>query len=142
MKESSNQAWLCILNEENFEIVKKKRVYGIPNKPSALNHFSKFKVGDVLVFYVISPRKMIMGIAKTSCAVFEENKKSPWKYRLYPHRVRISKVLETAIPSRAFIGRVSAIKKRIPMGTSIMPLVERDLTTIQELVRAQVVSAS
>jgi len=133
MRENNTQAWLCILNEENFEIVGRKRIYGIPKNARALVHFTKFKEGDVLVFYIISPRKQIKGIAKVLSPVFEDDKKAPWKDRLYPYRVRISEVHEIAIRERDFEGKISALRKRIPMGTSIMPLGENDLKIIQTL---------
>ena len=133
MKEKA-QAWLCILNRENFEIVKEKRVYGIPKNTRAINSMKTFKRGDVLLFYAISPTKRILGISEVASSMYEESKPSLWRDRSYPYRVRISHVNEIAVPLKDFIGKIGSVKNRIPMGMSIIPISEKDLETIRKLV--------
>ena len=60
------------------------------------------------------------------------------KDRLYPHRIRIS-VLDSDIhiPFSEIRGKISAIKTRIPMGVSIIPLSEKDFETIRKLKKSK-----
>ena len=131
MEGNSEQVWLCVVNKENFEVVKEKRVYGVPAR--AHNQIGKIRVGDILVFYVISPIRCILGISKSTSSTFEEKKLFPWKDRIYPYRIEISEVEEVRVRSKEFIGKISSIKNRIPMGTSLIPISRKDYETIRLL---------
>lgn len=131
MEKKNEQIWLCILTKENFDVVKKERLYGVPAR--AQYRIEELSLGDTLVFYVISPKKRIVGISKVASSMFEEKKKAPWKDRLYPYRVRIDEVEEISVPYSRFVGKISGVKKRIPMGSSIIPLNKSDLEKIRSL---------
>ena len=63
----SEAYWLCITNDENWAVIKKKRIWGVPcNQNQSLAQVSK---GDKLVFY-IKPRR-IGGIYEAAGDVFE-----------------------------------------------------------------------
>ena len=47
--------WLCITTHDNWEVVKKKNVWGVPKRHK--NTIAKVKPGDRLVFYVKQKRK-------------------------------------------------------------------------------------
>jgi predicted RNA-binding protein len=134
MKRSDAQVWLCILNMQNFEILRKERVYGVPT--NACNRLEKVRVGDTLLFYVTSPVKSILGMSRAASSMFEEKQMAPWNDRHYPFRVRISDVEETAIPSKAFVGKIAGIKKRIPMGQSLIAISQSDLVKILSKARS------
>ena len=84
---TNRQGWICILNEENFEIVKKNRIYGIPPNIRALKKLRKVGLGDTLFFYVISPVKCIKGVSRVTSNVFNVQEFAPWNDRLYPYRI-------------------------------------------------------
>jgi len=45
---------LCVTNEENWEVIKKRKVWGVPRR--SREFVERVKPGDLLVFYV-SPKK-------------------------------------------------------------------------------------
>lgn len=137
MKEKNAQVWLCILNAANFEVLEKKRIYGVPNNTRALNQLKNVRRGDILLFYVTSPTKRILGISKATSSMFEEKKMTPWKDRLYPYRIRISEITKINVPLKKFVGVIDGIKTRIPMGASLILLRENDLETIRSLATTQ-----
>jgi len=86
--------WLCVTNEENWGIVKKERIWGIPERYKGL--IGKVQKGDFLVFYV-SPKK-VEGVFRIISAPFEDRKKifsyqGFEKKETFPHRVRVEPVL-------------------------------------------------
>lgn len=126
--------WLCILTRENWWIVKQEGIYGVPDKKKTAATFKNVKKGDILVFYLISPERAIRGIGKTISEAFEERKQRLWNDRLYPHRMRISVLdADIDIPFSQIRGKLSTIKTRIPMGTSIIPLSKKDFEMIRTL---------
>ena len=50
--------WLCVTNEENWEVVKKRKLWGVSERNRA--QIEKVELGDNLVFYVKPQR--LMGI--------------------------------------------------------------------------------
>lgn len=127
------QVWLCILNMENFETLKKKKIYGVPDRKSALNQLKKVRPGDSLIFYVISPVKCILGISTAVSTVFEDRKMAPWRDRLYPYRIKVSEVKDIRVSIRRVLGKISGIKGRIPMGASLLMLGKNDFEIIKSL---------
>ena len=95
----------------------------------------KFRQNDVLLLYVISPVKRIMGICRVTSHVFRENKKDPWLDRSYPHRVKISEVEPFEVSSKEFIGKVSFVGKRIPRGSSVIPVSQDDFLILKKLAK-------
>jgi predicted RNA-binding protein len=86
--------WLCITNEENWNIMRKQKVWGIPERYKGL--IGKVRKGDFLVFYV-SPKK-IAGVFQAASEPFEDRKKifsheGFEKREIFPHRIRVEPVL-------------------------------------------------
>jgi predicted RNA-binding protein len=128
--QEENQAWLCIVNRDNLEIIKEKRLYGVPEHPTAVKRLSMVKQNDDLLFYAVSPACKILGKSKASSLMFKENKLSPWENRLYPYRIKISKIDQLYVPLRMFINGISSIHGRIQRGASIIPLKKEDFDFI------------
>lgn len=88
--------WLCVTNAENWEIIKKENLWGIPEK----RKMPDVKPGDKLVFYVKQkgPKDYpkIMGIFEVVSEPFDDKTsvfKAPSKSKeVYPHRVKIRSV--------------------------------------------------
>jgi len=132
--------WLCFLTDKNWQIVKKEGIHGVPDKKKAAATIKSIEKDDILVFYLISPVRAIKGIGKAVSEAFEERERRLWKDRLYPHRIKIS-LLDTDIhiPLSGIKGKIGAIKTRIPMGVSIIPLSEKDFETIRTLKKSKIV---
>ena len=105
--------WLCVTNEENWEVVKERKVWGV----SELNKgkIEGVKLGDVLVFY-LKPKR-VAGIFKTVSEPFkgEEEVFSSVGFadeEIFPYRVKLEPVtipqepipFEKLIPELKFIG--------------------------------------
>lgn len=84
--------WLCITNEKNWEIIRKRNVWGVPKRSRGI--IQKVKTGDLLVFYV-APKK-VAGVFKTvsepyvdeevifSADGFSGNERFSYRVRLEP----------------------------------------------------------
>jgi predicted RNA-binding protein len=70
------QSWLCIVNSENFEIISKKKIYGVPERQLAKNRLAQIKEGDILLFYVVSPVCRILGKSSALSSIYTEEDKS------------------------------------------------------------------
>lgn len=128
-----NQVWLCVVNQINFEVISLNKVYGVPNTPKTMKYFKYVKEGDILLFYLISPYKTIVGEAKVISAVFKESKVAPWADRQYPNRVLITEVEPLEIKWNDFFGKIASIKTRISMGASVLPISQEDYKIIKNL---------
>lgn len=119
-------------------------LYGVPETKTrrGYNQIRETKPGDILVFYVISPVRGIVGIYEIVSEVFEDRRYFPWEDRLYPYRVRIRplseelKKLPTPIPLKVIKGKLSKIKSsRSFMGQSIVELTKEDFNLIKSLIK-------
>lgn len=84
--------WLCITNEKNWEIIRKRNVWGVPKRSRGI--IQKVKTGDLLVFYVAPKR--VAGVFKTvsepyvdeevifSADGFSGNERFSYRVRLEP----------------------------------------------------------
>jgi len=82
--------WLCVTNEENWDIIRRKRIWGIPARYKWL--ISKVQKGDFFVFYV-SPKK-ITGIFQAVSEPFKDYRrlfsyKGFKRKEIFPHRVKV-----------------------------------------------------
>lgn len=122
--------WLCVTNEENWDVVRKKKVWGVPRANKRL--IESVKRGDLLVFYV-SP-KSIRGIFEAVSEPYEDDKRifSSGKFgksEIFPHRVKVKPVaiakkplpFDDLIPKLKFItnkkmwtGHLRRAMRRIP----------------------------
>ncbi|MGQ4891594.1 MAG: EVE domain-containing protein [Candidatus Njordarchaeia archaeon] len=85
--------WFCILTPENFEVVKKKLIWGVEDRHKKV--IDQVKKGDKLVMYVIGEKK-IRGIYEAAGNPFRDEKKL-FKSKVYPNRVKLKKVKEGEI---------------------------------------------
>ena len=64
--------WMCIINRENWEIVKDKNIWGVSEKHKYM--VPKIKIGDKMVFYIT--REMIFGgIYEAVSEAYQEKKR-------------------------------------------------------------------
>lgn len=119
--------WLCLLTKENFAIVRRTKLYGVPKNVRAHHQIVKAKPGDILVFYVISPVKAIVAIYEVSSQMFESANMAPWTDRQYPYRVRITHTRD------CYVSYYQFAKPRIYMGASMIPMTDGELRAIEAL---------
>ena len=91
--------WLCVTNEENWNVVTKKKVWGVPRASKRL--IEGVRRGDFLVFYV-SP-KSIRGVFEAVSEPYEDEKRifHSGKFgekEVFPHRVKLKPVIVTKKP--------------------------------------------
>jgi predicted RNA-binding protein len=92
--------WLCVTNEDNWNIVKTKLVWGVPEKRGKCQ-IQKVKPSDKLVFYVTPKR--IGGIFEATSETYESNEKIfSWadfgKEELFPNRVHLKPIVVVEQP--------------------------------------------
>ena len=85
--------WLCVTNEENWRVVKARKLWGVSNRNRRL--IERVKPGDLLAFYVM-PKK-ISGIFEAASEPFESDEKVfSWgefgREELFPYRVKLEPV--------------------------------------------------
>ncbi len=134
--------WLCVTNERNWNVVKKRKVWGVPARNERL--IKRVKKGDFLVFYV-SPKR-IGGIFRVvsepffdDSALFSSEGFS--SNERFPHRVKIEPV---AVPKKfvefdPLITKLDFIvnKERWTgyLRRAMLSIPEKDYKTIYEVVR-------
>jgi predicted RNA-binding protein len=106
--------WLCVVNEENWNAVKKRKIWGVPEKRGR-QQIEAVKPGDYLTFYVTPKR--VGGIFKAVSEPFKSNEKIfSWadfgKEELFPRRVKIEPTVvpKTPIPIDKLLQRLSFSK--------------------------------
>ena len=86
--------WLCVTNEENWEIIKEKRVWGVPKRSRGF--IEKVNVGDLLVFYV-SPKKITGIFRAISESFYDEDRIFSFagfkREEIFPYRVKLEPVV-------------------------------------------------
>lgn len=134
--------WLCVTNERNWNVVKKKRVWGVPAKNERL--IKRVKKGDFLVFYV-SPKR-IGGIFRVVSEPFFDDSvlfssEGFSGNERFPHRVKIEPVaipkefveFDPLIPKLGFI--VNKERWTGYLRRAMLNIPEKDYKTIYEAVR-------
>ncbi len=104
--------WLCVVNEENWRIVREKLLWGVSDRYR--RRMEELHAGDLLVFYVRPKR--LGGIFKAVSEPFVDRRPvfSSEGFRageVFPHRVRLEPVLvppepvpfEPLVPELGFI---------------------------------------
>jgi predicted RNA-binding protein len=102
VRDLSNR-WLCITNEDNWNVVKTKKVWGVPEKRGK-HQIESVRPGDKLVFYVTPKR--IAGIFEATSKPFESKEKIfGWadfgREEYFPHRVKLKSVILAKEPVSA-----------------------------------------
>jgi predicted RNA-binding protein len=86
--------WLCITNEKNWEIIRKRNIWGVPKRSRGI--IQKVKTGDLLIFYVAPKRVASVFKAVSEPYVDEEaifNSKGFRDDERFSHRVRLEPVV-------------------------------------------------
>ena len=129
--------WLCITNSENWEIIKKENLWGIPEKKK----MPDVKPGDKLVFYVKQEGPQgfpkIVGVFEAVSEPFEDTTKvfkaPPNSDEVYLKRIRIKpiKIFDNPKNFRELKDKVSFIKSKqywslSLLGRSMIKLSDKD----------------
>ena len=138
--------WLCITDVKNWEIIQKKRIWGVSQR-----HVSKLmltNVGDKLVFYVKqnppADPPTIRGIFEVVSKPFYEEKpifKAPEdSNETYPWRVKIAPIKTGYLEFKPLIKQLKFIKNKSSrgwgghlMGKAMRPLPDEDFELINSL---------
>ena len=86
--------WLCVTNEENWGVVRERKVWGVPER--SRHQIENVKPDDLLVMYVKPQR--VGGIFKAVSGSFEDRTKVfSWgefgRKELFPYRVKLEPVI-------------------------------------------------
>lgn len=133
--------WLCVTNEDNWNIIKSKHIWGVSRRNKKL--LLDVKVGDYLVFYVIP--KSIGGIFKVVSEPYEsEEVIFSWtrygRFEIFPLRVKIAPDLvpEVPLPFTELIEKLSFTRglKRwnIKLRRAMLKISEEDFDIIKSYI--------
>jgi predicted RNA-binding protein len=106
--------WLCVTNEANWNVVKAKKVWGVPQKRGK-RQIEAVKPGDLLAFYVTPKR--IGGIFEVTSEPFESKEKIfSWadfgREEFFPYRVKLKPIVaaKEPVPADKLIRKLSFSK--------------------------------
>ncbi|MEM4521169.1 MAG: EVE domain-containing protein [Candidatus Bathyarchaeia archaeon] len=107
--------WLCVTNEENWNVIKERNIWGVPEKRGR-RLIEDVRPGDLLVFYVIPKR--IGGIFRAVSEPFESRERvfsclEFGRDEIFPYRVKIepSIIPKEPLPFEGVIERLSFTSK-------------------------------
>jgi predicted RNA-binding protein len=109
--------WLCVTNNENWHVLRKRRIWGISERNR--RQMDEVKIGDMLVFYV--KPKQIGGVYEAVSKPFVDNEKvfgnaGLSEQETFPRRVKVKPfvVSKEPIPFDNVVAKLSFIsyKKR------------------------------
>ena len=139
--------WLCITNRDNWNVIKKRKIWGVPKRHK--NTIAKVKPGDKLLIYVKQERKdkqilepKIVGIYEVVNEPYEDSKRifksPPHLNETYPLRVKIKPVKLGEVDFKQLIPRLKFItnKKKWSghlMGKAMREIPEEDYKLIKKL---------
>lgn len=134
--------WLCVTNEDNWNVVRKQKIWGVSEKRGR-SQVESVKPGDYLVFYVTP--KMIGGIFKAVSKSFESREKIfSWaafgKEEVFPYRVRVNPSIVTnkPLPFDKLVGKLGFTKGRkrwsIMLRRAMFKISARDFDIIRRFV--------
>jgi predicted RNA-binding protein len=63
--------YICITNEQNWEVVKNQKVWGVPQR--SMHEIAKVKPNDVLIFYV--KQRKVFGIFRVITELFKSDER-------------------------------------------------------------------
>ncbi len=116
--------WLCITTEENWNVIKEKNVWGVPERHK--NTIAKVKSGDKLLIYlkqerdkdrIVEPR--IVAVYETTSEVFKDSKrifKTPegMGNESFPLRIKLKpvKIFSTPVDFKSLIPKLRFITNK------------------------------
>jgi len=77
--------WLCIINEDNYKIVKQEKTLGVNEQYSLA--LRKFKKGDMVVFYV--KRRKLGGAFQVDSNMYEDRENIIFSGGDFPYRIKL-----------------------------------------------------
>lgn len=91
--------WLCVTSEENWEVVKKHKLWGVSERNKA--QIEMVEPGDNLAFYVKPQR--LMGIFQADSGAFKSDEKifgtsGFSKEEIFPYRIKLKSYFEPKEP--------------------------------------------
>jgi predicted RNA-binding protein len=132
--------WLCIVDEGNWEIVKRKRIWGVSDR-----HKKKLEMveeGDLMIFYIKPTR--IGGIFKCISKPYVDREKIFDGEELFPNRIKLEPIVmpespldfKPLIPKLKFIakkrgGKINKKWGAYLFGKAIRPIPHVDYKTIE-----------
>ena len=143
--------WLCITNNQNWEIIKEKKIWGVSKRHEKA--IRKSKIGDKLIFYVkqenqkgkiIEPR--IVGVFEVASDVYEESTKifkaPPKTNETYPLRIKVKPLILGEIKFKPLLPQLTFIKNKKRwsghlMGKAMRPIPREDYELIRRLMESK-----
>jgi len=135
--------WLCITNEENWEVIKERNVWGVEERHR--NAIAAVKPGDKLLIYVMSSKRddeilpsRIVAAYEAASEVFRDSERI-FKGKLYPLRIRLRQIAVFSRPLnfRELVPELSFIKNKKGWvghirGKAMREIPEKDFEMIME----------
>ncbi|KPU62374.1 hypothetical protein EP1X_09185 [Thermococcus sp. EP1] len=141
--------WLCITNRENWGIIKKNNLWGVPEKRHK-NTLLKVKPGDKVVIYlkqekdqkgnVLEPK--IVAIYEVVAEPFKDSKKifkaPKGSNEVYPWRIKLKPIKFGEIEFKSLIPKLNFIKNKKKwsthlFGKAMREIPEEDYKVIEKL---------
>jgi len=133
--------WICVTNEENWEVVKAKGIWGVSERRK--RELMSVRPGDLLVFYVTPKR--IGGVFRVISEPYIDREPIfiPVKSRdeVFEYRVRVEPVLlpKEPIDFTPLVEKLSFIKNKkywtAPLRRAMLKISREDYEVIEEEIR-------
>jgi len=124
MRSGEVNYWLCVTNEENWKVVRRKNLWGVPERHR--NAISKVKKGDKLLFYIKQGKgkdaikePVVAGIFEADSEFFRDNSKifkvpKGMRDEIFPFRIRLKpiKIFEKPLKFKPLIPELKFITNK------------------------------
>jgi len=135
--------WLCITDQENWEVIKKHNIWGVEERHR--NAIAKVKPGDRLLIYVMGTKKdnetlppRIVAAYEAASGPFRDSERI-FKGKLYPLRIKLKPVAVFSKPLdfRELVPRLGVIKNKKKWvghirGKAMREIPEKDFELVME----------
>jgi predicted RNA-binding protein len=110
--------WLCVTNQENWEVIKERNIWGVEERHR--NTISKVRPGDKLLVYVMGTKKDDESLPPRIVAVYEAvsevfiDSSRIFKGKVYPLRIRLRPiaVFSKSLDFRELVPKLGFIKNK------------------------------
>jgi len=136
--------WLCVTNQENWEVIREKNVWGVEERHR--NSILKVKPGDRLLIYVMGTKKENETLPPRIVAAYEAisemftDSSRLFKGKLYPLRIRLRPIAVFSKPLefRELVPKLGFIKNKEKWaghirGKAMREIPGRDFETVLEV---------